>query len=290
MIYIRLSGRFGNYLFQIAAGASLAKRLEVDYKVLVAQDSEPLCTTSSQTMWDYLAKFKDTFFRQIEFVREAPKGARVYSWREFAYKPFPFDGREDVIIDGYFQSYLYLDEVLIRRLYAMPDEIFKSLHQKYAIWIDTPYVCIHVRRGDYLNLPHRFSICSSRFFRLAMGQFSADTRFVVISDDMAWCKRHIKGNNVYYADNQPSLLEDFYLQTLATDNIISNSSFSWWGAYLNAHQTKRVFYPSPWFGPHNSHHDTSQLCPSEWISIPNRTPFRYWLKSVYIRLMMKFNR
>lgn len=288
MIYVRLSGRFGNYLFQIAAGASLAKRLGVEYKVLVAPDSEPICTTSSQTMRDYLSKFKDTVFRQIEFVREAPAGARYYSWREFAYKPFPFDGSEDVIIDGYFQSYLYIDEALVRRLYAMPDEIAQSLHQKYDAWIDTPYVCIHVRRGDYLHLPHRFSICSNRFFRLAMRQFPADTRFVIISDDMPWCKRHLKGEHVFYADQHPTLLEDFYLQTLAVGNVISNSSFSWWGAYLNAHASKRVFYPVPWFGPHNAHHDTSQLCPTSWVALPNRTPFRYWLKSVYIRLKMKF--
>lgn len=290
MIYIRLSGRFGNYLFQIAAGATLADRLHTKYKVLVAPDDEAICTTSTQTMWNYLSKFKDNIFRQMEFVREAPSNARFYSWREFSYKPFHFDGKDDVIIDGYFQSYLYINDNLIRKLYLMPDEIATSLKQKYADWINEPFVCIHVRRGDYLNLPHRFSICSNRFYHQAMKQFSKDTRFAVISDDMSWCKRHIRGNNVFYADNHPSLLEDFYLQTLATDNIISNSSFSWWGAFLNAHQTKRVFYPTPWFGPHNAHHDTSQLCPSEWIALPNRTPFRYWLKSVYIRLMMKFNR
>ena len=83
------------------------------------------------------------------------------------------------------------------------------------------------------------------------------------------------------------MLEDFYLQSLATNNVISNSSFSWWGAWLNTNTDKKVFYPTPWFGPHYSHYDVSDLCPDEWCALPNRTPFYYQLKSVWIRLEMK---
>ena len=104
---------------------------------------------------------------------------------------------------------------------------------------------------------------------------------------MKWCKKHFKGQNYVFADKGNSMLEDFYLQSLAANNIISNSSFSWWGAWLNMNPDKKVFYPSPWFGPHYSHYDTSDLCPNSWIPLPNRTPLRYQLKSIWIRLAMK---
>ena len=72
MIYIRLSGRFGNYLFQIAVGASLAKRYGTDFKVVVAPDTEAITTISDESMWKYVSSFKENIFREIEFVREAP--------------------------------------------------------------------------------------------------------------------------------------------------------------------------------------------------------------------------
>lgn len=286
MIYIRLSGRFGNYLFQIAAGASLAKEYGTDFKVVVAPDAEAISTDGTETMWKYVSSFRENIFREIEFVREAPEGIPLYSWRDFPYKPIPYDGK-DLMIDGYFQSYKYIDGDLMRQLYAMPEDIKDKLKQKYGEVLKGPFTCIHVRRGDYCRLPHRFSICSMKYFRKAIKEIGENTLFVVISDDLKWCKENFKGENFVFADKGNSMLEDFYLQSLATNNIISNSSFSWWGAWLNDNPDKRVFYPTPWFGPHYSHYDTSDLCPDSWIALPNRTPFRYRLKSIWIRLEMK---
>lgn len=286
MIYIRLSGRFGNYLFQIAVGASLAKKCGTDFKVLVAPDTEAISITSKESMWKYISSFKTNIFREIEFTDEAPQGAAFYSWRDFPYKPIPYDGG-DLIIDGYFQSYKYLDEDLMRQLYAIPGDIEDKLKEKYGAILKQPFTCIHVRRGDYCNLPHRFSICSMNYFRKAIAQIGRNIPYVVISDDLVWCRKHFKGPRFVFADKENSMLEDFYLQSLATHNIISNSSFSWWGAWLNTNPEKKVFYPTPWFGPHNSHHDTSDLCPESWIALSNQTPVRYQLKSMWIRLKMK---
>lgn len=290
MIYIRLSGRFGNYLFQIAAGASLAKQWGADFKVVVAPDDESIAANGDDRMWNYVQRFKDTIFHEIDFIREAPEGIRMYSWRDYPYKPIPYNAGEDLLIDGYFQSYKYIDETLVRQLYAIPASVEASLLQKYGRWLQCPFCCIHVRRGDYLKIPQRFSICSVVFFREAMKRIGSDMPFIVISDDIPWCKRHLKGKYIYYADQSTSMLEDFYLQSLATHNIISNSSFSWWGAWLNPHPYKRVLYPIPWFGPHLSHYDTSDLWPASWESVTNRTPLRYRIKANWIRLRMKIER
>lgn len=289
MVYVRLSGRFGNYLFQIAAGASLAKEWNTNFKVIVAPDTEAISSISKESMWNYISSFKSNIFREIDFVHEAPSNIPLYSWFDFPYKPIHSEGK-DIIIEGYYQSYKYIDSDLMRHLYTIPQEVKVRLEQNYGEILKQSFTCIHVRRGDYLNLPHRFSICSMDYFRKAIKLLGEKTLFVVVSDDLRWCKKHFKGTNFIFADKGNSMLEDFYLQSLATNNIISNSSFSWWGAWINDSSAKKVFYPTPWFGAHYSHYDTSDLCPDTWIALPNRSPFYYRLKSIWIRLKMKIER
>lgn len=268
----------------------MAKKWGTGFKVVSAPDGEAISTASEESMWKYVSSFKETVFSKIDFLREAPEGIPLYSWRDFPYKPIPYEEGKDLMIDGYFQSHLYIDEGLMRELYAIPRSIKERLEQKYGEVLARPFTCIHVRRGDYLRLPHRFSICSTGYFRQAVRQVGEDTLFVVISDDLKWCRKHFRGPNFVFADKGDSMLEDFYLQSLAANNVISNSSFSWWGAWLNARADKKVFYPVPWFGPHYSHYDTSDLCPDTWIALPNRTPLYYRMKSACIRLWMKMER
>ena len=71
------------------------------------------------------------------------------------------------------------------------------------------------------------------------------SRIVLISDDIDWCKENISGGNIIYSDGD--FWEDLWLQTLCKDNIISNSTFGWWGAYLNIHDSRKVYYDAPWF-------------------------------------------
>lgn len=290
MIYIRLSGRFGNYLFQIAAGASLAKKYNTGFKVVVAPDSEAIATTSDESMWNYVASFKENIFKGIDFIRQAPEGIPSYSWRDFPYKPIPYEKDTDLLIDGYFQSYKYLDTDYVRELYAPPTAILESLKRKYGHILEQKPVCVHVRRGDYLHIPHRFSICSASYFRRAMASMGSESVFLVISDDIDWCKKHLNGVNIHFAESGNSMLEDFYLQSLSAHNIISNSSFSWWGAWLNSNPDKKIVYPTPWFGPHYSHLNTDDLCPDSWTPVFNKTPFRYRMKANCIRLRMKIER
>jgi hypothetical protein len=289
MIYVKLSGRLGNYLFQIAAGASLAKQHNTEFKAVVAPDFEAISTISDESMWKYVSVFKENVFSGVDFIREVPLGVPIYTWRDFPYKPIPYMGK-DIMIDGYFQSFKYIDVDYIQTLYAPPLEIKNRLLEKYGLVLQQNPTCIHVRRGDYCKLPHRFSIISMKYFRKAIDLIGRESVFLIISDDMGWCKRHFKGDNFYFADKSNSMLDDFYLQCLSVNNIISNSSFSWWGGWLNANPDKIVIYPTPWFGPHYSHYDTCDLCPESWIALPNRTPFYYRMKANWIRLCMRIER
>ena len=114
-------------------------------------------------------------------------------------------------------------------------------------------------------------------------------KLFLFSNDVEWCLNNLNLKNctVVSHNTGTNSFWDMYLMSSCKHNIIANSSFSWWGAWLNMNPDKKVFYPSPWFGPHYSHYDTSDLCPNSWIPLPNRTPLRYQLKSIWIRLAMK---
>jgi hypothetical protein len=123
---------------------------------------------------------------------------------------------------------------------------------------------IHVRRGDYLLVPKRFPICSEYYYRTAMDlvvKDHPDTLFLVFSDDIKFCEKHLfKGMectfvsgvsrpvelNVRYK-TKPQDYWDLFLMARCTEHIISNSSYSWWGAILAGNE--RAIYPSVWYGP-----------------------------------------
>ena len=115
-------------------------------------------------------------------------------------------------------------------------------------------VGIHVRRGDYLNEPEYCNICGVGYYKNAIEQILSDRKphvFYIFSNDMQWCKDNIErlvGNNkiVYVSGNKgKESCWDMFLMTYCMDLIIANSSFSWWGAFLN-NNINRVIAPDPW--------------------------------------------
>jgi hypothetical protein len=90
-----------------------------------------------------------------------------------------------------------------------------------------------------------------------------NSQFIFISDDMGWVMSNFRGDNIFYS-NLNSEVGDMILQTMCDNNIIANSSFSWWGAYLNKTPNKVVIAPSQWFGP-SGHKDIQDVIPENWI-------------------------
>ena len=89
--------------------------------------------------------------------------------------------------------------------------------------------------------------------------------FLVFSDDIEWCKNNITGDNIVYIDSEIDYI-DLYLMARCDNNIIANSSFSWWGAWLNKNENKKVVAPTLWFGQVVGE-DTNDIIPENWIKI-----------------------
>lgn len=261
MIYSYLDGQLGNILFEIAAGASLAKRAGVPFKAI---SCHPFFINES--IDEYVKPFRQSILRKIDFQIELPEGTEIYEQPYFTYSILPL--KKDLLLKGGFQSEKYFDKETVRSLFEIDPETEFYIREKYHDVLAKNPVCIHVRRGDYLLLEYKHPVCRMNYFKKAISCFAPDSSFLVISNDIKWCKKHFKGDRFYFSENESPVV-DLYLQTMCSHHIISNSSYSWWGAWLNPNPEKKVIYPAPWFGlSYAESLDTKDLCPEDWVAIP----------------------
>ena len=124
---------------------------------------------------------------------------------------------------------------------------------------------IHVRRGDYVKHPNHHPVQTIEYYNKSVEMVGKDTTIVVFSDDIEWCKKNFNIDNIIYIEDEKDYIE-LYLMSLCDNNIISNSSFSWWGAWLNTNENKKVIAPNKWFGS-AINENTNDIIPKGWIKI-----------------------
>lgn len=239
--------RLGNWLFQYAAALARGGRV-VGYM-------------PDQSMRKLLVPYAD-LFGEFEIVSRLPDGVYVYHEPNPHYAPIP-KADDDLCLDGYFQSEKYFKEAanLVRKTFSPTSERVARLRAQYGDWLDRPNVTgISVRRGDYLKLPHRYPVMNYGYFKRCFKRLSECNDFIVCSDDISWCRKFFPQwfpTKRFCFSTNTTALDDLYLLSLCQNNIISNSSFHWWGAWLNANSHKRVLMPKMWYGPEYRHYGNS---------------------------------
>ncbi len=172
--------------------------------------------------------------------------------------------------DGYWQSEKYFEDVkpLVLDKFQFRTNLLNARTRKLADSLDNGIYCsIHVRRGDYLLEPE-FNMCNVDYFLRAIAFVREKTgcsSFCVFSDDIAWVRENISLPGALYVDwnNDSDSWQDMYLMSRCSHNIIANSSFSWWGAWLNSNPDKVVVAPKVWFASQPS----GDIVPDGWIRI-----------------------
>ena len=156
---------------------------------------------------------------------------------------------------GYCQDLSLLDENIVREYIKIPDEVYNKINELYGDLSD--YVCIHVRRGDYLwgQNPKYYNVLSEEYIKRVINKYFPNDKVICISDDIKWCKENLSNNpNIIFADKDTdtisAVIVDFYIQTLTKGNICSGSSFSIAGVLLNPNPNKIVIVPDPFFKTH----------------------------------------
>ena len=183
---------------------------------------------------------------------------------------------KDCYLDGYWQSEYYFREIrkeLLNDFTLVSELSDETMHVAEKIKSQQS-VSIHVRRGDYISIAENqtiYSICDEQYYLTAMNRMAdinKDSVFYVFSDEPEWFKTkvHSKYNVQYVMHNVgKNSYQDLYLMSLCKHNIIANSSFSWWAAWLNKNIEKMVIAPKNWFK--NRSKDTSDLIPKAWIQL-----------------------
>lgn len=248
-IYVILEGRLGNNLWQIAATATLAERLQVPYYAV--PNKHYFCPEPDNCFFpEYIAPFRDTVFRNVPFVEERPAEAiYLYEPDLTTIHQIPDNG---LLIEGYFQDCRMVNEQIVQQLFAPTKELEQSLREKYPMLSIYPACAIVVRRGDYLKLPMQFPVEDMAYYRKCMRKLEGklhcrEVRYLFISDDPVWCREHFTGEQFTIVEDEPPLV-DLYLSSMCQHNILSNSSFACWGALLNTNSEKHVYYPHPYLG------------------------------------------
>lgn len=230
--------RLGNWLFQYAVAASAGDGRVSTLDVPYARDAKN--------------RYSD-FLNGLELIHSFPKDARVVKESLSHTVQIAQEGSSDsIVLDGYFQRAEYLNRDKVLSLFSIPKDKLTRYMEIYGEWLDRKDItAIHVRRGDYLRLSHCHPFVGKQYFRDCIAAMPEVQHFLVFSDDIEWCKAFFPKafpDKVFCFVEGTDMLDDLHIQSICRNNIISNSSFSWWGAYLNRNPNKRILAPSNWFG------------------------------------------
>ena len=186
--------------------------------------------------------------------------------------------RLGVDVEEYYQSEKYFKKIekSIRREFALKNPISEiSSKWKEKIGVVENSISVHIRRGDYVqnqNTNAFHGICDIEYYNEALKRVAEilnnkNIEVFVFSDDINWTKENIKFPYPvhFVSDQQIPDYEELILMSLCKHNIIANSTFSWWGAWLNKNQNKIVMAPKQWFVDKTT--DELDILPSEWIKI-----------------------
>jgi hypothetical protein len=200
--------------------------------------------------------------------------------RGSTFDPAVLDLPDNTYLDGLWQSEKYFSDVreVIRSDLQPRDNGVLGYAGEYVAQLRKKaryVVALHVRRGDLAyatevlgneRLVHGQPV-SLDYIYASMRRFDGDAAFLVFSDseaDLDWCRRNIRGANLFFAEGH-SDVQDFVLMSRCDHNIIANSTFSWWAAWLNPNAAKRTIAPRVWAGPWRaSALDTRDLLPAAW--------------------------
>ncbi len=283
MIIMKIKCGLGNQMFQYALGKRLAldwqdelkvdlswfdniktgdipRELEIDsFNVVLKNATEAEVAMSMPSF----------FARTVDKIR-----GRINRNHFYRFYPQVLKKKKNAYLDGYFQSYKYfesirdvlLDEFTLKNGYHQEVNDIKSEIEK-----TDQSVAIHIRRGDFATIRKGYNgLCDLSYYKKALEIIinnHPSIRLFIFSDDIEWARVNLKLASPMVFVSNPTLnpAEELWLMSLCKHQIIANSTFSWWSAWLNQNPQKIVISPSRWLVAENI--KTENLLPASWIKI-----------------------
>lgn len=293
MIIVQLTGRLGNQMFQYA----FAKALSLQYNTKCHVDL--LEVTQYELDKVFSEDFIEAAHAQIEYCKKKEQFLNIHFrifrrlckreskfhkkyWmieKNFFFEEKNFRVNTDCLIQGFFQSEKYFKDYIsdIHKIFTFknpPNEYYTQIIEQVT---KSNSVSVHFRRTDYLEdetIRKIHGPCDVSYYLKAidvMRKRLDNPQFFLISDDIEWVKSYFPQSDdyVYVENNMGENYEDMRVMTLCKHNIIANSTFSWWGAWLNTHKEKIVVAPYRWFADEEMQKKTLDIIPDNWIQIKN---------------------
>ena len=272
MIFTKLMGGLGNQMFQYACAKAIARKNNTECFV----DKSFLENKNSGV----------TVFRDFELYLFPNCWANTYpgeiieafQFNELFYhcderlRDVKLSDEQHLYFTGYWQSYKYFERIEseLKHEFTFPEiseQKTETLRQKI---LSENSVMINVRRGDYLT-DSLFEDITMDYFNKCVSMIESKVEnptFYVFSDDIEWCKENFIDEKFHIVEKShagPRFIDYLHLMSSCKHNIIPNSTFAWWAAWLNKNENKIVMYPSKWFT--DASKDTKDLCPTDWIKV-----------------------
>jgi len=260
-------GGLCNVMFKLAAAISLALDNNVEYlfsnEFIRQIDKDLVCGGFN----DYRIYY-DNILRNINFVDKLPFEYKIHNESlTFNYEQINYKKGENLLLFGYYQSEKYFinNKDFIINLFKPTDSIKESIIKMIPNVEDS--ISIHVRQGDYLKLSTYHPQQPIDYYISSVKLLGIDRDYLIFSDGLDDIKDWFDflPNKQFISLGKNYL--DLYAMSMCEHNIICNSTFGWWGAYLNDNKNKKVIAPNNWFGPSLSHLNSSDIVPDTWIRI-----------------------
>lgn len=253
----RLQGRTGNIMFQVAH--AYAKSLEYNRQLIIPNSESSTSELESNILKNF--NLIDINYDKIE----------NYNLITAPFHFIELNPPSDIIptqYSGWYQSEKYFKKYsnIIKNSFYPTKEFIDKINNDFNFIKNKNTTVINVRRGDYLTQPTRHPVISKEYIYEALKYIPNCEKYIILSDDLEWCKKNIKLDDTIYVDNYWNW-EALWLMSQCNYFIISNSSFSWWGAYLSKEPNKIVISPSVWVGPDITD-DMKDIWCQDWIKIP----------------------
>lgn len=295
MIISRLNGGLGNQMFQYALGRVISKlnnsELYLDLSLYKNQHELNTIRNFELSIFPNIKSTEISLLILNKFTKSNKLKLLLNHFLKLDLKAYPSNWirennhqfhpeilklRGDYLLDGYWQTEKYFKKYrkLILNDFSFPKKISKRNKDIINLIKDKEAVSIHIRRGDYVSnkLTNSYhGVCSPNYYKKAILLIKNKIKkpsFIIFSDNINWCKKNLlvpKKSLFIDHNTEKKSFEDMRLMSLCKHNIIANSSFSWWGAWLNQNKNKIIIAPDPWFK--NKEAKKRETVPSHWIKI-----------------------
>ncbi len=297
MICVRLYGGLGNQMFQYAFGLALALENKTELlldtshfekeQIKVNHTFRPFelnlfnLNTKEADLSD-IKKLKPFLYRVINVISLYIGLQGIQTSKYFIENGSFYNESIKIIekqcyVSGYWQSYKYFQdiELIIRNNFKFPKNSDVLNIERMEKITNSNSISLHIRRSDYVKNKHHdiHGICSIEFYNESIKYLAErieNPTIFVFSDDIEWAIQNITiAHPVEFITGntgEKSYL-DMQLMSLCKHNIIANSSFSWWGAWLNSYKQKIVIAPQKWYLDEKINSQTGDLIPREWIRL-----------------------